>query len=73
MPPESFMRSLMILALAATLAACGQPRVEPEFGQKVRAYLLANPEVLVEAMQELERRGLGASSGRSTGATRRGS
>ncbi len=42
------MRSMLIVALAATLAACGQPQVEPEFGQKVRAYLLANPEVLVE-------------------------
>lgn len=47
------MRSLMILALAATLTACGQPRVEPEFGQKVRAYLLANPEVLVEVQTAL--------------------
>ncbi|MDP1737769.1 MAG: DsbA family protein [Caulobacter sp.] len=47
------MRSLTILALAATLAACGQPKVEPEFGQKVRAYLLANPEVLVEVQTAL--------------------
>lgn len=47
------MRSLTIIALAATLAACGQPKVEPEFGQKVRAYLLANPEVLVEAQTAL--------------------
>lgn len=48
------MRSLTILALAATLAACGQPKVEPEFGQKVRAYLLANPEVLIEVNTALK-------------------
>jgi protein-disulfide isomerase len=48
------MRSLTILALAATLAACGQPMVEPEFGQKVRAYLLANPEVLIEVSTALK-------------------
>lgn len=51
------MRSLMIAALAALLAACGQPKavqVEPEFGQKVRAYLLANPEILVEVSNALK-------------------
>lgn len=48
------MRSLTILALAATLAACGQPKIEPEFGQKVRAYLLANPEVLIEVNTALK-------------------
>lgn len=48
------MRFLIIGALALTLAACGQPRVEPEFGAKVRAYLLENPEILVEMSQALE-------------------
>lgn len=51
------MRSMMIAALAALLAGCGQPqtvKVEPEFGQKVRAYLLANPEVLVEVSNALK-------------------
>lgn len=48
------MRVLFIAALALTLAACGQPKVEPEFGAKVRAYLLENPEVLVEVSQALE-------------------
>lgn len=48
------MRLLIIGALALTLAACGQPKVEPEFGAKVRAYLLENPEVLVEVSRALE-------------------
>ncbi len=48
------MRVLFIAALTLTLAACGQPKVEPEFGAKVRAYLLENPEVLVEVSQALE-------------------
>ena len=50
------MRSIIVVALAALLAACGQPqetRVDPAFGQKVRAYLLANPEVLIEAQAAL--------------------
>ncbi|MFZ5670990.1 MAG: DsbA family protein [Pseudomonadota bacterium] len=47
------MRAVLILALAAALAACGKPKVEPEFGEKVRAYLLAHPEVLIEAQQAL--------------------
>lgn len=61
------MRSMLIAALAALLAACGQPqapKVEPEFGQKVRAYLLANPEVLIEVSNALKakqaRQSLGA-------------
>lgn len=48
------MRLLFIAALSLVLAACGQPKVEPEFGAKVRAYLLENPEVLVEVSQALE-------------------
>lgn len=48
------MRFLIIGALALTLAACGQPRVEPEFGAKVRAYLLENPELLIEMSRALE-------------------
>ncbi len=48
------MRVLFIAALALTLAACGQPKVEPEFGAKVRAYLLENPEILVEMSRALE-------------------
>jgi protein-disulfide isomerase len=50
------MRTVLITALALLLAACGQPKVEPEFGAKVRAYLLENPEVLVEVSQALERK-----------------
>lgn len=44
--------------LALTLAACSQPSQESasdrEFGQRVRAYLLAHPEVLEEATQALQ-------------------
>ena len=51
------MRSMIIAALAALLAACGppqSPKVEPEFGQKVRAYLLENPEILIEVSTALK-------------------
>jgi len=48
------MRPLLILAVSALLAGCGQPKVEPEFGAKVRAYLLEHPEVLVEVSQKLQ-------------------
>lgn len=50
----SRMRLLIIGALALTLAGCGQPKVEPEFGAKVRAYLLENPELLVEMSEALK-------------------
>jgi len=52
------MRSMIIAALAALVAACGQPQtapaVDPAFGQKVRAYLLANPEILIEVSNALK-------------------
>ncbi|MBP7704765.1 MAG: DsbA family protein [Caulobacter sp.] len=56
------MRPLLIASLAAALLAGCTPKtadqpltkVEPEFGQKVRAYLLANPEVLVEVSTALK-------------------
>ncbi|MDO8297503.1 MAG: DsbA family protein [Caulobacter sp.] len=52
------MRSMIIAALAALVAACGQPTGEPKvdaaFGQKVRAYLLANPEILIEVSNALK-------------------
>ncbi|MCF8505518.1 MAG: DsbA family protein [Caulobacter sp.] len=53
------MRPLIIAAAVATLlSACGQPQtaaqVDPAFGAKVRAYLLANPEVLVEVSNALK-------------------
>jgi protein-disulfide isomerase len=40
--------------LVLTLAACGQPRSDEAFGEKVRAYLLENPEVLQEAYERLQ-------------------
>jgi len=48
------MRTLIIAGLALTLTGCGQPKVEPEFGAKVRAYLLENPELLIEMSRKLE-------------------
>lgn len=51
------MRRLAILAAAALLAsACSQAGAESDaaFGQRVRAYLVSNPEVLEEAFQALE-------------------
>ena len=41
-----------ILVLA--LAACGEPKADEAFGQKVRAYLLEHPEVLQEAYEKLQ-------------------
>ena len=47
--------------LAAAPAASAMPLTadQAELGKSIRAYLLANPEVLVDAMQELERNGSG--------------
>ncbi len=44
--------------LAAAPAASSMPLTadQAELGKSIRAYLLANPEVLVDAMQELERK-----------------
>ncbi|MBL8771270.1 MAG: DsbA family protein [Phenylobacterium sp.] len=51
-------RFFPLAALAAAslgLAACkpAQPAADPEFGAKVRAYLLENPEVIQEAVTQL--------------------
>ncbi len=47
-----------LAVLAAFLVGCGQPqadaKVDPAFGQKVRAYLLANPEILIEVSTALK-------------------
>jgi len=50
------MRSMLIISLAALLTACSPaaPKVEPEFGAKVRAYLLENPEILMEMSEKLQ-------------------
>jgi len=48
--------SLAFAAAALSLAACsgsGESLSDKEFGRKVRAYLIANPEVLQEASQAL--------------------
>lgn len=54
---------LAAVAFAAALASAtaaqqtmSTPSVDPEFGEKVRAYLLQNPEVLIEALDILEAR-----------------
>ncbi|MDP1631980.1 MAG: DsbA family protein [Caulobacter sp.] len=48
------MRPMLIATLAVFVAACGQPKVDPEFGRKVRAYLLENPEILIEVSDALK-------------------
>ncbi len=51
------MRLLLIAALALLTASCGprpEAKVDPAFGQKVRTYLLANPEILIEVSNALK-------------------
>lgn len=51
------MRSALIVSLIAVLAAgCtkAEPKVDAEFGAKVRAYLLEHPEILVEMSDRLQ-------------------
>jgi protein-disulfide isomerase len=50
-------RTLLLLAVAAaslSAAGCSRAQDDPAFGQKVRAYLLAHPEVLEEAFTKLQ-------------------
>ena len=49
------LRLLATLAASATIAGC-QPADDAAFGQKVRAYLLSHPEVIREAVQELNKK-----------------
>jgi protein-disulfide isomerase len=48
--------AITIMPLRAVPVSEGGPADKTGLGQSIRAYLLANPEVLVEAMQELERK-----------------
>lgn len=49
------MRLAIALTAALMLAACSrEPKVDKEFGDQVRAYLLANPEVIEEAVVKLQ-------------------
>ncbi|HEX5380413.1 MAG TPA: DsbA family protein [Phenylobacterium sp.] len=43
-----------VLALSALIALSGCQKVNDAFGQQVRGYLLAHPEVLEEALQKLQ-------------------
>lgn len=62
------------LALAAAsvaalgLAACGPPKPDKAFGEKVRAYLLENPEVLVEVSAKLQAKQTAQAAEKSKGA-----
>jgi protein-disulfide isomerase len=56
MRSSALTRPLLLLA-AVLLAACSEARGGDEaFGQRVRAYLLENPEVLEEAIQRLDQK-----------------
>ncbi|MDB5438350.1 MAG: disulfide bond formation protein DsbA [Caulobacteraceae bacterium] len=44
---------LVLLLLVLSQAACGKPKVDKAFGDKVHAYLMEHPEVLAEASQKL--------------------
>ncbi len=50
------MHPMLIVSLAAILTACSPTpaKVDPAFGQKVRAYLLENPEILMEMSEKLQ-------------------
>lgn len=51
------MRAALLLAaagLSLTLAACARPDGDKAFGERVRAYLLAHPEILQEASDKLQ-------------------
>jgi protein-disulfide isomerase len=56
--PEPFMRRitclLAVAAISLSTAGCGRAQEDAAFGQKVRAYLLAHPEVLEEAINKLQ-------------------
>ncbi len=45
-----------IMETPMSAAAAADAQVPADLGKSIRAYLMANPEVLVEAMQELERK-----------------
>jgi protein-disulfide isomerase len=45
---------LLAVALALPTAGCSQGSSDPAFGAKVRAYLMAHPEVIEEAMTKLQ-------------------
>jgi protein-disulfide isomerase len=48
------MKALVCLALALTLASCSRAEDDKAFGDRVRAYLIAHPEVLLEVQQAYE-------------------
>ncbi len=65
-------RSLALAAAALVLttgmAACSQPKSDEEFGKKVRAYLLENPEVLLEVSAKLQEKQMAQAASKSQGA-----
>ncbi|HET9160346.1 MAG TPA: DsbA family protein [Caulobacteraceae bacterium] len=66
-------RALAVLALAGTLvlAGCGKDSVsDRQFGEKVRAYLLAHPEVLRETAEALDKKDAKDKSDRATAVIR---
>lgn len=53
---------------ALALAACGPPKPDKAFGEKVRAYLLENPEILVEVSAKLQAKQAAQAAQKSKGA-----
>jgi protein-disulfide isomerase len=52
------------LAVGLSAAGCSRAQDDPAFGAKVRAYLLAHPEVLREAIQKLDEKDKAEASGK---------
>jgi len=54
LPRRSGVAAAAILLTAGLMTACSPAKPDEAFGQKVRAYLLAHPEVLLEVSAKLE-------------------
>lgn len=59
---------LLVLLLVISQVACGKPKADKDFGDKVHAYLMEHPEVLAEASQKLAEKQAAASQAKSLAA-----
>lgn len=60
--------AVLTSTLALSVAACGEPKADKAFGEKVRAYLLEHPEILIEMSQKLEQNQQAAANEKVKGA-----